>query len=236
MQKNLPTIEETLRKTWEKTFSYPVRAFAISRTDAHVHAYDQWVKIMAKIPLTFSQEQLLLINQQLPADIQVVTFKNVQKGFNIIGAAKKKEYCYLFANVLPSNFPLANEKILYFIEPLDLSAMQEAAKCFIGVHRFLNFQRREKETAQLTREILSSHISVIHKWEDHFLDVPVFCFSVEGKGFLRQMVRIMMGAILNVGQGKTTIDELKLALKGDTKVHVGFVSPGYGLYLKKVTF
>ncbi len=236
MQKDLPSIEGTLRATWQKVFQYPIRAFAASRTDAHVHALDQWVKVMAKNEIQFTENDLLLLNQNLPADIQVLKFQKVPKGFNIIGAASKKEYCYLFANQLPTNLLKVEEKILHFIEPLDFQEMQKAAKCFIGVHNFKNFQRREKSSAVFTREVLASQISIITHWEGVELDQSIFCYQVEAKGFLRQMVRIMMGAILNAGQGKITLENLELSLRGDTNTHVGFVSPGYGLYLKKITF
>lgn len=236
MQKELPSIEETLRRTWEKVFGYPIRAFAASRTDAHVHAFDQWVKVMARLDLEFDQAKLQLLNTSLPDDIQVVSFRDCEVGFNIIGAANSKEYCYLVANKLPANLPRANEKIFHFVEGLDLELMNQAASCFLGEHNFINFQRREKKTAKFTREVLSSHVKQIYHWEGIELDCPIFCYSVVSKGFLRQMVRIMMGAILNVGHGRISINDLKSALIGDNKIHAGFVSPGYGLYLNKINF
>ncbi len=236
MQKNLPSIEQTFRSTWQKVFAYPIRAFAASRTDAHVHAYDQWIKVMAKVDIEFDEEKLKLLNESLPADIQVLSWKQVDVGFNIIGAANSKEYNYLVTNKLSCNLPKASEKVLHFIEDLNLAEMQKAAACFVGVHNFSNFQRREKATAKFTREVLNSQISQIGEWEGIKLDHPVFCYTVISKGFLRQMVRIMMGAILNVGHGRVTVEEIELALKGDHKIHAGFVSPGYGLYLKKINF
>lgn len=90
MQKNLPTIEETFRTTWLKVFQYPIRAFAISRTDAHVHAYDQWVKVMSKEDIIFTQDHLNMLNAHLPSDIRALSFQKAKVGFNIIGAAQKK--------------------------------------------------------------------------------------------------------------------------------------------------
>lgn len=236
MQKDLPSIEQVIRQTWHTTFGYPVRAFTVSRTDAHVHALDQWVKIMAKVPIHFTAENLIQLNLALPKDIQVLSFNNIPKGFNIIGAARLKEYCYLVTNKLPQNLPNCHEKILHFIEPLDLNLMNQAAECFLGIHNFTNFQRREKVTAQMQREIIYSKVSTIDHWDGINLDTSIYCYSVHAKGFLRQMVRIMMGAILNVGYGKIQISELKNALHTNIKAHAGFVTPGYGLYLKKVHF
>ena len=159
MQKNLPSIEGIFRQSWEKTFSYPVRAFAVSRTDAHVHALDQWIKVMAKKEIIFSNEHMHQLNAHLPADIRVLSFKSIPKGFNIIGAAKKKEYCYLFANALPTQIPLVEEKILHFAEPLDMDLMQKAAACFMGIHHFYNFQRREKPSANFMREAVHSIVT-----------------------------------------------------------------------------
>lgn len=236
MQKDLPSIELVFRSTWEKLFHYPIRAFTASRTDAHVHALDQWIKVMAKVDIQFDEEKMQLLNLHLPQDIRVLSFKTVEKGYNIIGAAQSKQYCYLVANHLPDNLEKASEKILHFIEELNLDLMNQAAACFVGRHSFYNFQRRENSTAQFYREVLSSQVTQITHWENIELSQPVYCYSVISKGFLRQMVRIMMGAILNVGHGRISIEELKLALQGDTKTHVGFVSPGYGLYLKKIHF
>lgn len=238
MQKNLPTIEQMLRSTWQNVFGYPVRAFASSRTDAHVHALDQWVKIMAKEIISSREEIVEKLNQSLPGDIKVIEARDCSKGFNIIGSAKSKEYCYLFANELPQNLVNADQKIFHIIEDLNFENMQLAAQLFLGTHSFHNYQRREKNTAVFVREVLESKVSLIDHWQGVKLDRNIYCYSIISKGFLRQMVRIIVGAILNVGQGKKTIDELIKSFNenGDTKQHVGFVSPGHGLYLNRINF
>lgn len=236
MQKNLPTIEEELRKTWLHVFGNPVRAFAASRTDAHVHALDQWVKIMSKVAINVNEDIIRRLNDKLPSDIRALEFSRCPKGFNIIGAPIAKEYSYLFANELPSTLVNSQEKVFHIIEKLDFDLMSKAAEIFIGSHSFHNYQRREKSTAKFFRHINSSELSVISNWQGVHLDKKIYCYTIKSKGFLRQMVRIIVGAILNVGQGKKSIDDLINSLKenGDTKQHAGFVSPGHGLYLRKI--
>lgn len=227
MQRNLPTIQGKLHEAWYDLFKVKVKSFASSRTDAQVHAKSQWIKIISQNEVLDFEYVIDELTKRLPVDIQIISFHNCPPKFDIMGGASWKEYRYHFASP-----PITeSEYHLNFNETLDIELMKLAAGHFIGrgvnAKYFHLFQRRESEKVLFQREIFVSEICVEYK--THY-------FRVIAPGFMRQMVRIMVGALLNVGQGRVSLVEFEESLKKGATKPVGFVAPGYGLCLQETNF
>jgi tRNA pseudouridine38-40 synthase len=113
--------------------------------------------------------------------------------------------------------------------------MEKAAKLFLGKHDFKNFQCTGTDVPTTVREIFEIELSKetrVGPWGE----LPLVCLRIRGDGFLKQMVRMIMGSLWSVGRGKTTIPMVKDALDMAVVERVGFVAPPCGLYLHKIHF
>lgn len=213
--------------------SSEVRTLGSGRTDAGVHALGQVVK--ASIPLTIDPGNLLkALNGNLPDDIRVIHAENSDEIFFPTVHAVSKEYHYRFT-AQRAFTAFQNDLIANCPFELDLEQMREACKIFIGRHDFTNFYCEGTEVASNVREIYECEILEVAQGDWGMLP-PHYVFRVVGNGFLKQMVRLLVGATWNVGRGKTSLEQLKGAL-GPTKVHrLGPVAPPEGLYLVRVNY
>lgn len=210
-----------------------VKSMGAGRTDAGVHALGQVVKV--SMPLTIATENLVkALNVNLPDDIRVLQAETSDENFHPTVHAKSKEYHYRFtAERTFSAFQ--NELIANYPFELDLKKMQAACKLLVGEHDFTNFYCEGTEVSSYVRTIYSCDILEISQGEWQMLPAH-FVFRINGNGFLKQMVRLIMGAVWNVGRGKITLEEFRSAL-GPTKVQrLGPVAPPNGLYMVRVNY
>lgn len=213
--------------------SQDVKSIGAGRTDAGVHALGQVAKVA--IPLTINPENLVrALNVNLPNDIRVIQALVSDEGFMPTIHAQSKEYHYRFTS---QRMFTAFQNDLIYNHPfeLNLDFMQSACKILIGEHDFANFFCEGTDVNSTVRTIFECEILEVkqHDWEmlpEHYI------FRVVGNGFLKQMVRLLMGAIWNIGRGKITLDQLKASL-GPTKVQrLGPVAPPEGLYMVRVNY
>lgn len=209
-----------------------VRTLGAGRTDSGVHALGQVVK--ASIQLEIIPEKLQrALNVHLPDDIKVIHAEASDAEFMPTVHAKSKEYHYRFTCNY-SAAALQSDLIQNHQFELDVAKMREACKIFIGKHDFTNFYCEGTEVSSNIREI----------YECELLEVPQgdwmlpshYVFRIVGNGFLKQMVRLLMGAVWNVGRGKITLEELQKSL-GPTKLpKLGMTAPPNGLYMVRVNY
>lgn len=118
----------------------------------------------------------------------------------------------------------------------DLELMKKGAKLFVGKHDFRRFSAIDKVTDDYVREVLESEILQHVQAGTGLIPESAFTFSVKGKGFLRYQVRIMMGALIDLGMGKITLEDLKNALDSDQTSPISVAVPANGLVLERVEF
>ena len=210
-----------------------VKSMGSGRTDAGVHALGQVVKV--SMPLTIAPENLVrALNANLPNDIRVIGAEIADENFHPTIHAKSKEYHYRFTaertfTAFQSDF-IAN-----FPFEVDLEKMRAACKLLVGEHDFTNFYCEGTDVSSYVRKIFSCDIVEIPQGEWQMLPSH-YVFRINGSGFLKQMVRLLMGAIWNVGRGKISLEEFQSAL-GPTKVQrLGPVAPPNGLYMVRVNY
>ena len=212
--------------------SEEIKTLGSSRTDTGVHAIEQVFRASLPLKLPLSALELGL-NSFLPPDIRILKAEFSSQDFHPVGAAIWKEYLYYYSQTEPSPF----EKDLFSHYPYDLnfSKMEKAAKLFLGKHDFKNFQCVGTEVPTTVREILEielSHYNRVSPWGE----LPLICLRIRGDGFLKQMVRMIVGTLWSVGRGKTDISIVKNAIDMTVTERVGFVAPACGLYLHKIHF
>lgn len=211
--------------------SHQVRTMGSGRTDTGVHALGQVVK--ATIPLKINPKSLVkAMNSHLPEDIRVIDAIDSDDAFIPTADAVSKEYHYRFS-VNDYHPPFAQNLIAHCPYDLDLELMQKACAVFIGEHDFTNYFCEGTPVSSYVRHIYECEIYEVQATE---LFPSYFVFRVVGNGFLKQMVRLMMGAIWRVGRKKVTLEELKNSLSPIKQDKIGATAPGHGLYMIRVNY
>ncbi len=236
IQNDQQTIQGELNKAIEKiSKSNNVKSIGSGRTDSGVHANAQVVRI--EMPLKMPAEKIMYaLNSQLPDDIRVLESSECDESFHPIFSAKSKEYRYYFeTNEIPS--ATLNGLVTHFPFELNFELMNEACSIFLGKHDFINYQCTGTDVDSTVREIYSAKIIKVS--EDNvapFQNKNLYCFQVVGSGFLKQMVRLMMGALWNIGREKISLQDLKNSLEIQRSDRYGAVAPPDGLYLHRVFY
>ena len=211
-----------------------IKSLGAGRTDAGVHALGQVARI--DIPFEISEKALLkALNSNLPETIKVAEVKKLEKHFHPIGESKGKQYQYIFTN-LDRPLPHGQGLISNYRFKLDIDAMSRAAAHFLGEHDFKNFECQGSEVLTTIKTISKCTIEKIESGDGPLSFGNYYCITVEGSGFLKQMVRLMVGAIWEIGRGKRTLEDLDAALRLESLKRVGPVAPASGLYMSKVFY
>jgi tRNA pseudouridine38-40 synthase len=212
-----------------------IKTLGSGRTDAGVHALAQVMKI--EIPVFIPPENLAkAMNSNLPDDIRVIDAEICEESFHPIYSAQSKEYNYLFTNN-ETITPFANELVTHFPHELNIELMKKGCKIFCGEHDFINFQCTGTDVESTVRKITECEL-VRYDSTGHWnaLLPDYYVLRIVGNGFLKQMVRLIMGALWSLGREKITLEDLEKSLKAPLKNRLGPTAPPQGLYLKKVHY
>lgn len=202
-----------------------IRVTASGRTDAGVHAYGQVIHF--DTPLSLSPDQWKkALNALLPDDIVIKDAQEAAPSFHARFSAKAKEYRYKVRIAQERDVFLRNY-CYYFPHPLDMEAMRRALRLIEGTHDFTSFCSAKTNVDDRVRTIYTADMAV----RDDLLE-----FRFIGNGFLYNMVRIIVGTILEVGQGKRSVDSISSALAAKDRRLAGKTAPPQGLYLWKVYY
>jgi tRNA pseudouridine38-40 synthase len=205
------------------------------RTDSGVHAFGQVVKI--SMPLLIGSEELIkALNSLLPQDIRVLEVQKVSKDFHPIAQAKWKEYSYLFST--SRNLSVFHKQFVTEAPTgLNIEKMKSACKLFEGEHDFKDFQCVGTEVSSTVRCVFSCQLEdYIDSWGPFPNEPNIYMLSVNGNGFLKQMVRLIVGTLWSVGQEKVSLEALESSLLSPSGEKLGIVAPPNGLYLKEVFY
>ena len=224
-QKNGLSIQEVLENTIFETTKEKVKIIPSGRTDAGVHALGQVVNFLTSSTIPDSKFKTVL-NLHLPKDIRVKQSFEVNLNFNSRKYAKQKTYEYkIFCGEELSAFD--QDRCLLIKHELNLKQMNMASMKFLGTHDFSSFIASGASTKTTVRTIFDSHFEV----RDGYL-----YYVITGNGFLYNMVRIIVGTLLEVGRGKMSVNEIDELLKGNNRKDAGKTVSPAGLYLKEVKY
>ncbi|HHW42884.1 tRNA pseudouridine(38-40) synthase TruA [Desulfofundulus thermobenzoicus] len=223
----LVTIQEVLEKCLSRLAGRPVRVIGAGRTDAGVHARGQVVNFDAAgwgIP---AGKIVLALNGVLPPDMAALHAEEVPPGFHARFSARTKTYRYTIYNSrIPSPFWRLYS---YFVpRPLDVAAMKQAAAHLVGRHDFASFQAAGSPVKDTVRTLFEA--AVEREGEE------VIHLVFRGDGFLYNMVRIMVGTLVEVGLHKRDPVEVTTILAARNRVLAGPTVPPQGLCLERVEY
>lgn len=218
------TIQAKLEQTLSRILGEDVQVCGSGRTDAGTHALRQVANFRCVSDIS-CEDILSQLRRYLPEDIGIYSCRNVSERFHARLNAKSKTYRYRLWN---SDMPCVFDRKYVYVDPrpLDLDAMQTAAKYFIGTHDFSAFCANKKMKKSTVRSI---HIFDIVKEDGQIL------FTVSGNGFLHNMVRIMVGTLLEVGRGERRAESIP-ELFGLNRAASGALIPACGLCLMEVIY
>lgn len=218
------TVQEVVEKSISTILNANTKIYASGRTDKGVHALNQVATFDCEKALNMSKFKNSL-NKMLPNDIFIKKVSKVNDDFNARFSAKSKTYLYVI-NLNDYNPFLRNFE--YTIEGLNMKLMRQCASLFIGEHDFKNFTSKKEDQDNFVRTIYK--ISFKKTKDNHIL------VEFKGNGFMKYMVRKLMGAIIEVGRGHISLDFVKNLLAENKRDIITYTAPPHALYLKKVEY
>lgn len=220
------TIQGKIEHVLSEMTGKKVEIIGSSRTDAGVHALAQAANF--HLGYEYSESEILdYLNRYLPQDICITHIEKVPENFHARFHAKQKTYLYRIWNKKYIN-PFLRKYSMHINQPLDISKMQTAARYFIGTHDFTAFTNAKSKKKSMVREIYSLNIT---KSEEGMIDIRV-C----GNGFLYNMVRRMVGALIEVGLGRIQPDSIQDILASGERNRIGMIAEPNGLFLEEIQF
>lgn len=220
------TICYELERAFSRVLSQEIKIVASGRTDAGVHAVKQ------SAHFDFSNKEISLkallhaVNRILPIDVRITSIKEVSERFHARYNVKSKTYLYK-CYTSPISSPLKEGFFCHYPSVLNIDSMKKCASQLIGEHNFKAFCLSGSDAENFVRRIIS--IDIMRKKDEIY-------FYVKGKGFLYSMVRLIVGTLLAVGEGKITCEQVKISLETGDKNHVGKKVDACGLYLYDVEY
>lgn len=233
-QKHFPTIQGALESTLHSIVEGEIITFGASRTDSAVHALCQYCKVT--LEHNWRPAQLLQeLAKAMPQDISIQELFYVDPRFKVALSAYEKEYHYYFTSGDNQVAASIKEHATYFVEQLNEKKMQEAANLFIGNHSFHNYQYRSDTQRGYERTITNIKLlkNISHPMHP---DIKVDALRFSADGFLKQMVRILVGVLIDVGIGKVDTTAILQSLNLNQKLKLGFIAPPGGLFLTKISY
>ncbi len=225
LQPNGVSVQQQLESALLQLLGEPVRVHSSGRTDAGVHALGMVCHLDSnrQLPLSAWREGL---NRYLPDDIAVRAAEFVADQFHARFSARGKRYRY---SILRSEVrsPLQRKTSWQIRQPLDLQAMRTAAELLQGKHDFATFRTSGCAAGTTCREIFKLELTEA----DCLLYI-----DVSGSGFLKNMVRMMVGTLVEIGRGKRPVEDISRLLAGDPQVAPALTAPAQGLCLMEVWY
>lgn len=220
-----PTIQETIETSLATMTGERVKLLGSGRTDSGVHALGQVASFRTGTSLSPSDIQKGL-NSLLPRDIVITGAEEAEPDFHAQLSAKSKTYIY---KILSRPYPSAilRDRAWFIPYPLKARLMDEAARALIGEHDFRAFAQAEATVKSTVRTVLAARIT---KRRD------LIEFTIEADGFMKRMVRLIVGTLAQVGKEKITPSQFREILESGEKTKHVHAAPARGLYLKEVRY
>jgi tRNA pseudouridine38-40 synthase len=226
IQPNAVSIQETIEDRLRTILQENISITASGRTDAGVHALGQVAHFHSESNLNIKNIQRGL-NSLLPPDISIKEISDVDHDFHARYGAKSKVYRYIILNQRFSS-PLYRNFSWFIHFNLDIELMNKAIQTLKGRHDFSSFKASGCSSHHPVREV--SNVSIKESPN------RLICLDIEANAFLKQMVRNIVGTIVNVGQGKIGLEEFVEILHAKDRKKAGITAPAKGLFLLKVRY
>jgi tRNA pseudouridine38-40 synthase len=224
-QPDLITVEQTLREKIEKIINHPAKIYGGARTDSGVHAYGQVLNFFTESTIEL-YGLVKGLNSLLPVDIRISGAREVDEDFHARYSTKSKVYVYTILNSL-CNSPFYARYAWHIPYAIDVPSMDRAAKTLAGTHDFSAFKKKNEVYRSHERRVVKAGV----KRRGDMVYV-----LVEGTGFLRYMVRNIVGTLMLVGSERLSVDGFRTILESKNRDKAGPTAPAKGLFLRKIKY
>ena len=227
IQDGLPTVFGVFQDALLKILGHSTEIKGCSRTDSGVHAYEYYatVEVSCQGANISSDKVPRALASVLPDDISVISAWHVEDNFSVRRAVSGKEYVYTLWTKEYSN-PFLADRAWHYTRQLNISKMNEAAKLLQGKQDFAAFMSSGSSITDTVRTITRCEVIAS---EDGIVKI-----YVAADGFLYNMVRIIVGTLVYVSEGKIKIEDISDILRSKDRKKAGKTAPAGGLYLNKV--
>ena len=223
VQKNAVTVQEIVQDAIEKVFCERLDVKGCSRTDSGVHANCYCLTFDSDMAI--SCEQIVMaVNTYLPKDIAAKNCREVALSFHPRYGCQSKQYIYRIYNGKTRD-PFRERYTYHYNRPIDEAFLNREAQAFLGTHDFSGFCSVKSDVEDTVRTVTAASVC---------RDGDEVIFSFEADGFLYNMVRIMVGTLLFINEGKIKEGELADVIASQNRKRAGKTAPPQGLYLNKV--
>lgn len=226
IQDNALTVQEVFQDALYQIIHERPDIKGCSRTDSGVHANMYCVSMKIEHPIT-EDHLMMAMNRYLPDDVAVTQVRRVKDDFHARYSCKGKEYVYKVWNSRVRN-PFLHDLALHYRYEMDVEKLNQEAQAFVGNHDFTSFCTLDKrEKGDFTRTV---------KYFTVQREGSLVTFTVAADGFLYNMVRIMVGTLLAMNNGRIPFGTLSDIIKAENRKAAGPTAPACGLYLNKVFY
>ncbi len=231
VQDNERTVQGELQRVISLLEGTEVHVAGSGRTDSGVHAEAQIASV--KLSKSFTPEKLRqAINGNLWGDVRIMNVEKAEDDFHARFSAKGKTYVYRVVNA-PVMSPFWSRYAHHETRPLDVARMNDAARLFLGKHDWTAFSAANSDAEHRIRTI--QEFNVVSVW-DARAGASLIEFTIRGDGFLRYMVRSIVGTLLEVGRCEKDFDTIQTAIVGGDRNLAGATAPAHGLTLLRVYY
>lgn len=225
-QPDCRTVEGELSRSLEIALGEPAALSVAGRTDAGVHAWGQVVSFRTDAHGLDPAELAGSLNGLLPGDVAVSAAEVVPEGFDARRDAVSRTYCYrLLARPAPS--PFERGRALWWPYPLGEESLRACAAVLAGLHDFTAFTPTQTDHVRFERDVLSA------EWRR---SGDLLELWIEADTFMRHMVRVLVGTMLDVAAGRRSVEEFSRLLEGASRSEAGPTAEAHGLYLASVRY
>lgn len=225
IQQNAKTVQGEIERGLSILLKTPIELTGSSRTDAGVHAQQQFAQFEYEAVFPPIQGFLYKLNKILPKDIVVSQIFSVASDYHCRFEASSRKYEY---RILRKKSPFYQNMAYHFEVPLSVDAMNEAAKILFRHHDFECFSKLHTDVKTFNCTILEAH------WQQPSNELLVF--HIKANRFLRGMVRAIVGTLLEVGLGKISLEDFETIILQKNRQKAGRSVPAEGLFLMEVNY
>ena len=225
VQHNALTVQAELNRCLTQVLRQPISTLGSGRTDAGVHASHQVAHFEAELPVGMTHELLLYrLRRTLPADIAPLRLHEVSASAHARFSAERRTYAYF---IITEPDPFRRDQAHYLDRVPDVAAMNEAAGYLVGQFDFTTFSKVKGAEEHY----------VCCCYEAGWHPAPGgFVFRIRANRFVRGMVRLVVGTLLDVGRGRLTPQQFREMLWAQRRMDAGGAAPARGLFLSKVEY